>query len=188
MAERILEFTDGIRDRRGRVYGAHVEGELREDGRWAGRVRFTPVEAGGELVTPVETVQGDVADLQYWASGLTAAYLEGALERAQDALRLERRGEWRDVEGAVQTAGFRVDCQEDRVPAELLGTFALRPGVTRDLPDGSRIRYTGTRYGGADGSRRSHLFELEFRDRRDGAEAWLREQLSARGVSAEFER
>ena len=178
MAERLVEFADPVTDRRGRAYHAHVGGELRADGMWEGRVVFTPVEAGERTSTERETLQRDVSDLQYWASGLTPVYLEGALERAQDRRRLESRGEWRDRRSDVRTARFLVRCREDRVPAELLGTFVLEPGLTRDLPDGSRIRYTGTRYGGADGSERAHAFELEYRGERGDAERWLGERVS----------
>lgn len=185
LSERLMEFPEPVVDRRGRGYIAHVEGELRPDGMWEGCVVFTPVQAGEQTRTEKETVQRDVSDLQYWASGLTYTYLEGALERAQDRRRLASRGEWREERSDARTARFHVSCVDDRAPAELLGTFALEPGTTRELPDGSRIRYTGTRYGGADGSERAHTFELEYRGERAEVERWLGERLGGAGLAFE---
>jgi hypothetical protein len=178
-----MEFSDPVVDRRGHAYIAHVEGELRPDGMWEGSVVFTPVQSGERTRTDRETVQRDASDLQYWAAGLTYAYLEGALERAQDRRRLESRGEWREERGDARTARFHVSCADDRIPAELLGTFALEPGTTRELPDGSRIRYTGTRYGGAHSAERAHTFELEYRGERAAVERWLGERIGDAGLA-----
>ena len=183
MGERILEFADTVQDRRGRAYGAHVEVDGREDGTWEARVVFSPVERGEPLSTAAETHQTDLSDVQYWAAGLTHAYLEGALERAQDEARLAGRGEWRDDE-PQRTARFAVECADDRIPAELLGTFTVEPGVTRELPDGSVLRYVSTEYRGEDGSQRAHTFELCYRQRAR-AEQWLNERLN--GLEAKFE-
>jgi len=54
-----------------------------DDGLWVGWIEF--VAAHGPLVrTPRETEQPNRAALVYWAEGLSAAYLEGALQRALD--------------------------------------------------------------------------------------------------------
>jgi hypothetical protein len=100
-------------------------------------------------------------------------------------LRLRSRGEWREpLTTPVQR--FAVECLDDRVPAELMGTFALEPGIARDLPDGSRLRYHGTSYGD-DGTPRTHRFELQPRGSADDARAWLRERLAASGLEPRFE-
>jgi hypothetical protein len=50
--------------------------------RWEGWIEFEPDNGGAALRTPRESVQPNRQDLQYWATGLSTAYLEGALERA----------------------------------------------------------------------------------------------------------
>ena len=64
----------------GRTYRIAVEGEQRPDGTWAGRVVFA--DGAKKRVTRQETSQPDRKALEYWASGLEAVYLEGALTRA----------------------------------------------------------------------------------------------------------
>jgi hypothetical protein len=56
----------------------------REDdgGCWEGRIEVVANHASPVLRTPQETVQPNREDLRYWATGLSAKYLEGALERA----------------------------------------------------------------------------------------------------------
>ncbi len=52
-------------------------------GQWEGWLEFTPV--GGEIqgiATDRETTQPNRTDLDYWATGLSNVYLEGALQRA----------------------------------------------------------------------------------------------------------
>ena len=67
-----------------RTYEAHVLGEQRNDGTWAGWLEFRPVrEPGPTLRTGQETSQPDRRALDYWAGGLEPIYLEGALERAR---------------------------------------------------------------------------------------------------------
>jgi hypothetical protein len=52
------------------------------DGSWQGWIEFVPVNAGVPVRTPRETTQPNRTDTQYWATGLTPVYLEGALARA----------------------------------------------------------------------------------------------------------
>jgi hypothetical protein len=65
----------------GRGWRVRVEGEPRDDGTWAGRIVF----ADGAVirVTDRETSQPNRDALEYWATGLEAVYLEGALARAR---------------------------------------------------------------------------------------------------------
>jgi hypothetical protein len=49
---------------------------------WQGWIEFTPVEGGDTVVSGRETTQPNREDTVYWATGLTAVYLEGALARA----------------------------------------------------------------------------------------------------------
>lgn len=84
MAEVVLQFDAALADRSGRTYVARVCGREADDGLWDGWIEFDPGSGGAVLRTPRETRQPDRADLEYWATGLTATYLEGALERALD--------------------------------------------------------------------------------------------------------
>jgi hypothetical protein len=71
-------ISDGDRTR----YRAQACGAATSSGMWEGWIEFLPI-AGGELVrTARETTQPNRTDAEYWASGLSTTYLEGALERA----------------------------------------------------------------------------------------------------------
>lgn len=81
MLQLIHRFPHYIREEDS-FYAVRVYGELRDDGRYAGRLLFFPVAGGRVLSTGVETTQSNPAALVYWASGLSGTYLEGALARA----------------------------------------------------------------------------------------------------------
>jgi hypothetical protein len=70
-----LVLTDG------RVYTAQACGRERPDGTWEGWLEFVPNDGSLVLRSQRETTQSRRADLEYWAGGLTAVYLQGALER-----------------------------------------------------------------------------------------------------------
>lgn len=63
-------------------YRARVYGQVQEDGMWGGWVVFFPVAGGRPISSDRETTQSSLANLSYWASGLTHLYLHGALDRA----------------------------------------------------------------------------------------------------------
>lgn len=65
----------------GKQFRIEVEGEQRADGTWGGRVVF--LDGRSRKVTGQETSQPDRKALEYWATGLEAVYLEGALARAR---------------------------------------------------------------------------------------------------------
>lgn len=67
----------------GDIYTMHVYGRQREDGLWEGWIEFVSADEP-VLRTSAETTQPKLADLEYWASGLSAVYFEGALQRALD--------------------------------------------------------------------------------------------------------
>jgi hypothetical protein len=73
----------------GTVYRARVCGRQRADGTWEGWMEFDPVTGGATLRTARETTQPNLHDLEYWATGLTPVYLEGALRRARDGREAE---------------------------------------------------------------------------------------------------
>jgi len=84
MAEVFVQFGERLTGSDGQPYIARVCGREQNDGLWEGWIEFDPVAGGTALRTPRETTQPKRSDMAYWASGLTAAYLEGALRRAED--------------------------------------------------------------------------------------------------------
>jgi hypothetical protein len=92
VAELLVTFNEPTRAPNGDLYYARALGGNAPDGLWQGWLEF--VLAGDELAltTGPETEQADRDDLKYWAQGLSAVYLEGALVRAlnPDPARAER--------------------------------------------------------------------------------------------------
>jgi hypothetical protein len=77
----LVQFERSVMGEDGRSYKAKVCGRQAAGNMWEGWIEFEP-STGPALRTPRETTQPNQPDLEYWASGLTEAYLEGALERA----------------------------------------------------------------------------------------------------------
>ena len=65
----------------GTTYHVRVVGFQRTDGNWEGRLEFQNGD-GRVMRTAHETTQPNLTDLRYWATGLEAVYLDGALQRA----------------------------------------------------------------------------------------------------------
>jgi len=82
MAEVLAQFSRHVRDGAA-VFRARACGAPMSDGRWTAWVEFIPLDRGQPLRSPRETTQPNRTDAEYWASGLTPVYLEGALRRAQ---------------------------------------------------------------------------------------------------------
>lgn len=87
MAETFVQFEDAVIAPDGRSYTARACGAGADDGLWDGWIEFDPVDGSPPLRSPRETRQPNRRDLEYWATGLTPVFLEGALERALRALR-----------------------------------------------------------------------------------------------------
>lgn len=83
MASVLIEFVNQLTGRDGTTYEARACARERDDGLWEGWVEFVPDGGGDAIRTGRETTQPNEADVRYWASGLTGAYLEGALTRAE---------------------------------------------------------------------------------------------------------
>lgn len=81
MAHVIRTYAPLLTTGDGRVYAARSVGREREDGTCEGWLEFVPSDGSPVLRSARETTQPNLPDLEYWASGLTAVYLEGALER-----------------------------------------------------------------------------------------------------------
>src|SRR5688500_1394284 len=82
MAEVLTEFETSVRDANGREFIARACGRECADGHWEGWLEFVPLDGGIVIRSARETTQPNRVDTEYWATGLTAIYLEGALRRA----------------------------------------------------------------------------------------------------------
>lgn len=81
MAEVFVTFSEPVAAPDGELYTARACGAEMEDGRWQGWIEFESREGSRTYRSPRETTQPNRVDLAYWATGLTAVYLEGALVR-----------------------------------------------------------------------------------------------------------
>ncbi|HEX6511772.1 MAG TPA: hypothetical protein VF157_05710 [Chloroflexota bacterium] len=82
MATVIRKLSIPVESENGARYRASVTGQQRGDGTWEGWLEFAPLGGGATLRTERETTQSNQEHLEYWASGLEPAYLEGAFRRA----------------------------------------------------------------------------------------------------------
>ena len=82
MAEVLMAFNDSVLSPGGAWYSARACGGEMDDGRWQGWIEFEAVDGSETVRSPRETTQPNRTDTEYWATGLTPVYLEGALERA----------------------------------------------------------------------------------------------------------
>jgi hypothetical protein len=91
MAEVLTEFETSIRDENGREYIARACGRECPDGHWEGWLEFVPFDGGIVVRSGRETTQPNRIDTEYWATGLTPVYLEGALRRALEPVQVVER-------------------------------------------------------------------------------------------------
>lgn len=82
MAELVHQFSDHKQTDNGSAYVVRVYGQERPDDSWEAWLEFAPVGEESTRRTDRETVQSNWEAVSYWASGLEAAYLEGALRRS----------------------------------------------------------------------------------------------------------
>jgi len=81
MAEVLAQFPQLLVTSDGSKYVAQACGAPNVDGLWDGWIEFLPTQGGSPLRSTRETTQPNKMDAEYWASGLTTVYLEGALDR-----------------------------------------------------------------------------------------------------------
>jgi hypothetical protein len=84
MAETLLQYQKQVIGPDGSAYEARACGGPMPGGTWEGWIEFVPVGGGEPIRSRRETTQPNRADTEYWATGLTPVYLEGALQRALD--------------------------------------------------------------------------------------------------------
>lgn len=125
MAELLVAFEAPVRDEFGE-YRAHAVGRLAEDRMWEGWIEFVPANGGAEvLVTGVESRQPERQHLEYWATGLTPVFLEGALQRARHPLTVRVRAidvPASDTPAARHVTGSRLSA---RGPEPVLDPFEI---------------------------------------------------------------
>lgn len=86
--ERLLQqFERPVRDAAGTIYNVFLYGRSRPGDTWQGWLVFERLSDGARFETGVETTQSNAEAILYWATGLTDAYFDGALQRAQNGVR-----------------------------------------------------------------------------------------------------
>ncbi len=91
MTRVLLTYQALLTGRDGRVYTAQACGRERDGGTWEGWLEFGPADGSDAVRSGRETTQPNLVDLEYWATGLTPVYLEGALQRALTPTRMISR-------------------------------------------------------------------------------------------------
>ncbi|HEX7705039.1 MAG TPA: hypothetical protein VF701_01130 [Thermoanaerobaculia bacterium] len=79
----LQQFEAPFNDGSGEKYTVYVYGRTRPGDNWKGWLVFERHSDGTRLSTGVETTQPNAEAVTYWATGLSTAYFEGALNRAQ---------------------------------------------------------------------------------------------------------
>jgi hypothetical protein len=82
MGETLVQFKDTVVAPDGTPYQARACGSPMSDGMWQGWIEFVPLDRRRPVRSPRETTQPNRTHTEYWATGLTHVYLEGALRRA----------------------------------------------------------------------------------------------------------
>ena len=72
-------LVGGVNDE---AYVGQVWAREMNDARWEAWMVFVPVAAGQPRRTDRDTIQTNRAGVEYWSSGLTPIYLEGAFSRS----------------------------------------------------------------------------------------------------------
>jgi len=81
-AETLLQLSSLATGPDGTRYEARACGAPMPEGGWQGWIEFVPIAGGNPVRTSRETTQPNRTDTEYWATGLTPVYLDGALARA----------------------------------------------------------------------------------------------------------
>lgn len=154
MSELIHEFSRTVSDASGAHYTVRVRGDQDENGHWQGWLEFVPVDGDAFRRTPRETTQGQRGHLVYWASGLSASYLEQALRRAEPppdesevppplATDPDRPARLRDPGAGAPATRIVIETLDPSVPRRLMAMDQLPEGVVRRVAGGGLILYEG---------------------------------------------
>jgi hypothetical protein len=122
--EFVYEYPTLLRTESGEEYLPRVYADRQPDGRlWEAWFVFFPLSSGPTLATDRETTQSKVDDVTYWATGITPAYLEGALTRALERLpeaRLMRhmaRAETEEAYARAEAEGYAAAAEQALIKA-----------------------------------------------------------------------
>jgi hypothetical protein len=134
MAEVLAQFSEPVRAADGSDYRAQACGAPNTDGLWEGWIEFFPLDGGKPIRSQRETTQPNRVDTEYWATGLSAVYLEGALSRALNPVvrktpvpaRAAFQAPTRAVEVAAESAGVNRDAILDPFAVYEHGESMLR--------------------------------------------------------------
>jgi hypothetical protein len=83
MAELLREYPTLVGGVDDTAFVAQIWGREMSDGRWEAWIVFVPIARGQMRRTERDTTQATRAALEYWASGVTSIYLQGALGRSR---------------------------------------------------------------------------------------------------------
>ncbi len=83
MDKLLQQFEQPVTDAGGARYTVYLYGRSRPSDTWQGWLVFERQSDGLRFATGTETTQPNAAAILYWASGLTSAYFDGALDRAR---------------------------------------------------------------------------------------------------------
>jgi hypothetical protein len=86
MIQLVHQYQTPLRTGSGETYLATAFTDQQPRGLWEAWFVFAPLAGGRALATDLETTQSKRDDVVYWATGISPAYLEGALTRALERL------------------------------------------------------------------------------------------------------
>jgi hypothetical protein len=163
------------------TFRARVYGQAQEDEMWGGWIVFFPVDGGSPIATDRETTQSSLANLSYWASGLTHLYLHGALDRAltlQPEVQLAKQLE--QLERIQETAAARAEALEAAAEAA-----KLESTIAEAARDRTEDRFLSTVAGAAEIEAAAHERAAEVaRATGEAADQALRSRKRSKGAKS----
>lgn len=142
MIEFVHQYTAPTAGPDGQWHVVRAYTDQQPGGLWEGWFVFFPLSGGAPVATDRETTQSKREDVDYWVSGITPVYLEGALQRALDRLheaRLARhiaRAEVEETYARAEAAAYESAADEARTLAR--AAEARRRAAEAELGDAGR--------------------------------------------------
>jgi hypothetical protein len=178
----LLQFENPVEDSDGLSWWAVVLGAERANDTWIGWIRFRSALGDHVVETDRETSQTTREALVYWSTGLTYAYLVGALERAQRRAHAPSTGD--GPTNATPEAGPRLEIMgaPEQLLNALIGPSGPRPGSVNYIGESGALVFEG-RSGESPGD--AHYFAVRFGSRNSGAilANWLWSTLKGTGAT-----
>jgi hypothetical protein len=127
MAEVLRAFdTITLTGSDGRSYRAQACGGPGGNGLWEGWIEFASIDGACAVRTARETTQPNRTDLAYWASGLSPVYLDGALRRALNPVRVKSVVEGRPLfDGPAPAVAADIVPAKPEPPVAVLDPFSV---------------------------------------------------------------